>query len=367
MRTISHQQQGMLLCRVRHLAWVLAGALCYMRCVQPRDIRVLWVQEFVRDAAFSEAALNLARITETEHATRGTVFSSAALSCDYSSGSMRIVRAKEISKMCWYANDYKRILRQVPRSKRSHDFVVCDRDCVQADTHVFALAKSRKIVDARNRTVSVLPVNVGRHFKWVAYAFRDPLPYDGKLPVALWRGVSTNDCWNLHPNVGKHLPECARRNLVTRWALDNSTKVDVGITEVVQVTPELGIRLKSLLKEPMKVKAMLKYKYLISGEGNDVATNLKWALASNSVVFMPPPTRESFILESKLKPWVHYVPLEHTMEDLEAKVSLCEMNRSRCRRISEAATLYMRAFSTRRKLFRLGAQVYEQHFRQLVM
>lgn len=210
-----------------------------------------------------------------------------------------------------------------------------------------------------------MPVNVGRHFKFVPLALRDRWPYERKLPVAYWRGVSTGKCWGLDSDTAAQRPECARRNLVMRWSLDNSTKVDIGLVGLVQVPPSLEIRLKRLLKEYAQIDSILKYKYIVSVEGNDVATNLKWALASNSVVLMPRPTRESFILESQLEPWVHYVPLHHNMEDLEAKVGYCERNKVHCQRISKAATQYMHPFATRKKLFRLGAEVYEQHFRKL--
>lgn len=344
------------------LVWICAASLLQSLL---HGTRGPCVETFLRDATFSDAALNDERILETENAIRRSALPDADISCDSSSGSMRIVRSGRVSNMCWYANDYLRILRQVHRSKRLHDFIVCDRDCAQADMRIFSLAKSRKIVDVRNRTVSVVPVNVGRHFKWVRHALFDRWTYDSKLPVALWRGVSTSGCWNMHSDSIANRAECARRNLATRWSLHNSSKVDIGITKLVQVSPDSEMKLKILLKKSMTVRSMLKYRYLVSVEGNDVATNLKWALASNSVVFMPEPTRESFILESNLQPWVHYVPLRHDTEDLERKVDYCEENKLHCRQISKAATEYMKYFATRRRLFSLGAQVYERHFEKL--
>ena len=52
-------------------------------------------------------------------------------------------------------------------------------------------------------------------------------------------------------------------------------------------------------KEPMKEQ--LTYKMLISVEGNDVATGLKWNLLSNSVVLMPPPLKSIFSMEFLLE------------------------------------------------------------------
>ena len=42
----------------------------------------------------------------------------------------------------------------------------------------------------------------------------------------------------------------------------------------------------------IKLRSELIPRYALSLEGNDVATNLKWLLASNSVVVMPSPTME---------------------------------------------------------------------------
>lgn len=55
---------------------------------------------------------------------------------------------------------------------------------------------------------------------------------------------------------------------------------------------------------------LLQYKVLIMLEGNDVSTGLKWALYSNSVVLIPPPTRTTWAMEELLQPWVHYVPID---------------------------------------------------------
>ena len=333
--------------------------------IRTYDDRLL--EPLIDNCVFSDTAITPDRLARTERAIQVGAFPSATLKCAHSSGTMRIVKSKHIRNICWYANDYLRIIRRVPRSKRRQAFIVCDRDCRRADSTVFSIAKSREILHDRDRTVSLVPVNVGRHFKWVPRALRDPWSYDRKLSVALWRGVSTSECWELDSKLIVNRPECARRNLAVRWSLDNSTNIDVGITDMVQLPPDAEINFRALVKSSMHIKQMLKYKYIISVEGNDVATNLKWALASNSVVLMPPPTRESFILEGLLQPWVHYVPLQHNMEDLIAKIDYCERNVSHCRQISKASTQYMQAFSSRGKLFHLGARVYEKHFEKLAM
>ena len=153
--------------------------------------------------------------------------------------------------------------------------------------------------------------------------------------------------------------ECARRNLVTTWATKGFDNIDIGLTNIVQLSKKIESKYSSLVKKEMSIHDMLQYRYIISVEGNDVATNLKWALASNSVVFMPPPTRESIILESTLYPWIHYVPLSHDFSDLQVKIKYCDDNPLVCQNISSTATKFMLPFSTRSNIFSLGARILE--------
>ena len=85
----------------------------------------------------------------------------------------------------------------------------------------------------------------------------------------------------------------------------------------------------------------LKYKYILSIEGNDVATGLKWQLASNSVVFMAKPTTVSFLMEDLLLPYVHYVPVKDDYSNLVEMVQWAWKNDEKCKWISEQATMYM--------------------------
>ena len=272
----------------------------------------------------------------------------------------------KLSSMCWYGNDYLRSMRRVPRNYRMHNFLICDRDCRKSPLDVFTLAKSRSIEPDSDRTVTLLPLNIGRHFKFVRKAMDDDLIFQRKAPVAVWRGVSTSSCWELNttPNTSQAL-NCARANLVKRWATSEYNFVDVGLTEIVQIPDHEKWKYHQFLKPRMSLEDLLKFKYLVSVEGNDVATNLKWALASKSVVLMPKPTRETFILESNLRPWEHYVPVHPNMSDLEEKVKYCEANQHLCKQISDAATAYMKPFSRRDRLFNLGAKTFEEYVRMM--
>jgi hypothetical protein len=92
----------------------------------------------------------------------------------------------------------------------------------------------------------------------------------------------------------------------------------------------------------MHVDEMLQYKGLLILEGNDVSSALKWAMYSQSVVLMPRPTQTSWAMEELLEPWVHYIPLEDDLTDMEEKVQWLIDNDEKAKQISERATLWIK-------------------------
>jgi len=98
--------------------------------------------------------------------------------------------------------------------------------------------------------------------------------------------------------------------------------------------------------EPMSLEAQLQYKYILVLQGNDVASNVKWALRSSSVVVMPTPTVESFVGEGRLKPWVHYLPLA-APEQADRLLAWARTNEHECQRIVLRANAFMRQLRVR--------------------
>lgn len=68
-------------------------------------------------------------------------------------------------------------------------------------------------------------------------------------------------------------------------------------------------------------KSTLKYKFILCLEGNDVASNLKWVMSSNSIAVMPKPKYETWFMEGKLKGNVHYIEIKDDYSDLEEKLN----------------------------------------------
>ncbi len=73
-------------------------------------------------------------------------------------------------------------------------------------------------------------------------------------------------------------------------------------------------------KGSLPIGEHLRYKFILCLEGNDVATNLKWVLSSNSVAVMPRPKYETWFMEGKLQPDRHYIAIRDDYSDLEEKL-----------------------------------------------
>jgi hypothetical protein len=104
------------------------------------------------------------------------------------------------------------------------------------------------------------------------------------------------------------------------------------------------------------------YKYLISAEGNDKDSGLNWKLRANSVVLMPKPVSQSWLMEPFLKPFLHYVPLRDDFSDLGAKLDWCRANEHICQRIIEHAHRFMEQFQDTKYEEQLERQVISTYF-----
>ena len=65
----------------------------------------------------------------------------------------------------------------------------------------------------------------------------------------------------------------------------------------------------------------LDFKFIMSLEGNDVASNLKWIMSSNSIAVTPRLTQETWFMEGTLIPNYHYVEVKEDFSDLEERLT----------------------------------------------
>lgn len=119
----------------------------------------------------------------------------------------------------------------------------------------------------------------------------------------------------------------------------------------------------SWIKPKLPISAHLKYKFILSLEGNDVATNLKWIMSSNSLAVMPRPKYETWFMEGTLIPDYHYIEIKDDYSDLEEKVSYYSKNPSAAEVIVANAHTFVSQFKNKKLEDQLSLMVLEKYFK----
>ena len=203
-----------------------------------------------------------------------------------------------------------------------------------------SFVKSRPVAGDNANSV-LLPLNRVRHFVFVD----DPLAWEEKDDVAVFRGKI-----HLKPK---------RMRLFEAWF--GKPGFDFGDTSGERPRPEWVL-------PPLSIWEQLRHRFVMSVEGNDVASNLKWIFHSNSLAVMPRPEFETWFEEGRLLPGVHYIEVRPDFADLEEKIrhyaarpALCaEINRAEkawAARFRDPATERLAAVHTAWRYFRATGQM----------
>ncbi|MBN2825440.1 MAG: lipopolysaccharide A protein [Campylobacterales bacterium] len=179
-----------------------------------------------------------------------------------------------------------------------------------------------------------MKLNRVRHFIFV----NDSLPYEAKENKLVWRG-------------GVHVPH---RIAFMEQFFDHPL-CDIGQTN----------RDKTLkwIKKRMSIKEQLKYKFILSIEGNDVASNLKWAMSSNCLVMMTKPKYETWFMEGQLIPNHHYVLLQDDYGDLEEKMHYYTQHIDEAKAIIANANAYIEPFKNKQQEDLISYLVLQKYFK----
>jgi hypothetical protein len=165
------------------------------------------------------------------------------------------------------------------------------------------------------------------------------IPFEHKQNILFWRGATT----------GKpHYPG-NRFDLVKRWFKQNDL-VDVGFSKICQGMHSF----KHFILDKASEEQFLQFKYILSVRGNDKDSGLQWKLNSNSIVFMPKPTIDTWLMESTLIPNFHYILIKDDFSDILDKIIWCNNHPHLCKQISIHAKSFMRQF------FRIQSQLFIQ-------
>lgn len=169
--------------------------------------------------------------------------------------------------------------------------------CVWGDVttvpEIPSVLKSRPIGDGNANSV-LLNLDKMRHFVFL----RDDIPFRSKQDRAIFRLAIT----------GK--PHRVR----FMQMYHGSPICEAGIICPTPEFPPEWTRPKITLYDH------LGYKFILAIEGNDVATNLKWIMSTNSVAVMPRPTCETWFMEGRLIPDYHYIEIKSDYSDLEERL-----------------------------------------------
>lgn len=155
-----------------------------------------------------------------------------------------------------------------------------------------SIVKSRPISEENQNSV-LLNLDKVRHFTWV----KNDKAFYQKKNMLIGRGaIYQQHRYDFYKKYFHH-PLC-----------DLGAVGDTAIAE------------REWLKPKISIQEHLDYKFILSLQGNDVATNLKWIMSSNSIAVMPKPTMETWFMEGKLIGGKHYIEIKPDYSDLEEQL-----------------------------------------------
>lgn len=119
---------------------------------------------------------------------------------------------------------------------------------------------------------------------------------------------------------------------------------------------------ESIQKNRMTKAEHLEYRYIMSLEGNDVATNLKWVMSSNSIAVMPRPTCESWFMEGRLIPNYHYIEIKDDFSDISDRIAYYNEHENEALAIIEHAHEWVEQFKDKKREDVISYLVLKKYF-----
>jgi hypothetical protein len=119
---------------------------------------------------------------------------------------------------------------------------------------------------------------------------------------------------------------------------------------------------QNLLKGRLTIEEQLDYKFILCLEGNDVASNLKWVMSSQSLAVMPAPKYETWYMEGTLIPNYHYVLIKDDYSDLEERMKYYINHTDEALEIIKNAHQYIEQFKIKKREDLISLLVLEKYF-----
>jgi len=238
---------------------------------------------------------------------------------------------KEISSMHGtYSLDLMEYTRFFPQNNR---LAYLFGDIIEVP-NIPSVTKSRPVGDNNNSIL--MKFDKVRHF----YFINNDVPFKDKDDKLVWRGAA-------------HQPH---RKYFLKNFYKKSALIDVGGSHK-------NPKNNDLYQAPfLTIQQQLKSKFILSIEGNDVATSTKWIMSSNSLCFMAKPRYETWLMEGRLIPEYHYVLLKDDYSDLEEKIKYYIEHGNEAEDIIKNANLYINQFKDKKVEDWLSLKVLEKYF-----
>ena len=197
-----------------------------------------------------------------------------------------------------------------------------------------SIVKSRPI-HGKNENSILMKLNTVRHFIFV----NDKVKFEDKKNILIWRGKANQE---------------HRKKFLEQF--HNNPFCDVG-----QIINKINF---PYYKEKMSLKEQLNYKFILSIEGTDVASNLKWIMSSNSLAFMVKPKYETWFMEGKLIPDYHYILLKDDYSNLNEKIKYYTEHINEAKQIIKNANNYVHQFKNKEQEDIISLLVLKKYFEQ---
>ncbi len=228
-----------------------------------------------------------------------------------------------------YFFDCYSIVKYFPESLKAN-FLFGDINYVPKEV---SFVKSRPI-NTENKNSIILKLNKVRHFLYV----NDIIPIEKKKDILFGRAA---------------VHQMQRIDFYAKYF--NNPYCDLG-----QINR--GTKHDQWFKKKVSIDYHLKHKFILCIEGNDVASNLKWVMSSNSVAVMPKPKFESWFMEANLIPNFHYIEIKDDYSDLEDKLKYYIKNLEKLKQISINANNYVNQFKDEKDEKIISLMVMEKFF-----
>ena len=169
--------------------------------------------------------------------------------------------------------------------------------------------------------------------------FPTVLKWDDKKNVAFFRGTATGCGVLIETNQRIKLASMSyklnNKNLLDAGLISWNRRDKVWNKNMTLINPK---KLGFPLVDKVSPQEQQKYKYLIHVDGHVSAYRLTRELYSGSVILLvKSPNNYSLWITPLLKEWVHYVPVKADLSDLIQKITWCQTNDSKCRKIAETS------------------------------